>query len=442
MKLKHIGQTVWAGAVSLGLVLGIGACGQDNTIDYVFVANAKNNPGQINVYLVDQLSGTLRQIKESPYPSGGRNPQSIAATANGKYVYVANHDDNTIVQFAVGTDAKLYPLHTYQTPGSFPTALTVDSTGTYLFVTDAFQPQYSASTPGPGALVIYPIVQADGSLGTPLADAAIGKAYYPTCNNPVAVTVLNNASTVTGSAITVYVVDDPGNQPPKIADTVASSAVGANGTSTIDYASSTANGCSALTGQITAYSLGYSGGTIGSVSTVAGSPFTAGSYPNAIISDTADRYVYVTDELQNQLLAYTVSKTTGALTPIAGDFATGNNPDALTIDPSGNSYIYVANYADNSVSAFKISDGGAPVPLPTATYGTKTGPTAIYIEPSASQFLYTGNFVDNSVTGLNINATTGALNAVESSSFPANGQPTSITATTHGTRPTQVLPLY
>ena len=103
----------------MAAVLAIGACGQDNTIDYLFVTNAKNNPGQINVYLVDSLSGTLRQIKESPYPSGGRNPQSIAATSNGKYLYVANHDDNTIVEFAVGTDAKIYPINTYQTPAAF-----------------------------------------------------------------------------------------------------------------------------------------------------------------------------------------------------------------------------------------------------------------------------------------------------------------------------------
>jgi 6-phosphogluconolactonase len=445
MKLRHIRQTVLAGAVSMGLVLGIGACGQDNTIDYVFVTNANNNPGQINVYLVDQLSGSLKQIKESPYPSGGRNPQSIAATSDGKYLYVANHDDNTIVEFAVGTDAKIYPINTYQTPGSFPTSLTIDSTGTYLFITDAFQPQYSPSSPGPGALVIYPIVQADGSLGTPLTDTANGTAYYPTCNNPVAISVLNNASSTSGSAIAVYVVDDPGNQPPKIADTVASSAVGANGTSTIDYASSIANGCSATSGQITAYKLGYSGSTtptISSVSTITGSPFAAGSYPNAIISDTAARYLYLTDQLTNQLLAYTVTKSTGALTPIAGNFPTGNNPDAITIDPSTNNYMYVANYSDNTVSAFQIGDGGAPVALTTATYATKTGPSAIYIEPNASQFLYTANFVDNTVSGLNINSTTGALNAVQGAAFVANGQPTSITATTHHGSATTVLPVY
>jgi hypothetical protein len=269
-----------------------------------------------------------------------------------------------------------------------------------------------------------------------LTDTANGTQYFPTCNNPVAVTVLNN--NVAKSNAAIYVVNDPGNQPPKIADTVASSAVGANGTSTINYGNSVANGCSATTGQITAFQVAYSGGTISAVSSAAGSPFAAGSYPTAIISDTQAQYVYVTDFLKNQLLAYAVTAT-GGLTPI-GQFPTGNNPDAITIDPLSNTYIYVANYTDNSVSVFKIGDGGTPQAL--SDYATGTGPSAVYIEPNVGHYLYTGNFLDNTVTGLNLSLTTGALNAVQSSAFPANGQPTSITAVTHGSRSSEALSAY
>ena len=124
MKLRHIGQAAWAGAVSVALVLGVAACGQDNTIDYLFVANSKNNPGQINVYLVDSESGSLKQILDSPYQSGqtngGRNPVSLVTSPNQQYLYALNHDDNTIVKFGIGTDAKLYPQNTYNTPGSGP----------------------------------------------------------------------------------------------------------------------------------------------------------------------------------------------------------------------------------------------------------------------------------------------------------------------------------
>ena len=44
---------------------GIGACGPSTSIDYLYVTNAKTNPGQIDIYLVDHRSGTLSAIKES-----------------------------------------------------------------------------------------------------------------------------------------------------------------------------------------------------------------------------------------------------------------------------------------------------------------------------------------------------------------------------------------
>ncbi len=431
MKLRHFGQAALAGAVSLGIVLGIGACGQDNTIDYVYVTNSKNNPGQINVFLVDHLSGTLTQIRESPYPSGGRNPVDIVATANGKYLYVANHDDSTVVQFAVGTDAKIYPQHTYATQdhnASLPTALAVNSAGTFLYVTNAFQSQYTASTPGPGALLVYPISQTDGSLGTPVVDTANGTPFFPTCNNPVAVDVLNNGAAV-------YVVDDPASQPPKLADTTSSSNVGANGTSTIQY-TATAK-CSATNGQISAFSVGAGS----ALTEITGSPFTAGTAPDAIVSDPQDRFVYVTDLLTNQLLAY-VASGKGTLTPINnGPFTTGVYPDGITIDPTSQ-YIYVANYIGNSISAYSISTTGVPSAVASGVYAAKTGPTAVYIEPASGRYLYTSNFLDNTVSGLNLNPNNGNLNTVQNSPFPANGQPTSIAAVTHGSHAIEVLPQY
>ena len=116
MKFSKSGQALLAIAVSIGIGLGITSCGESNTIDYLYVTGSKNNPGQISVYLVDQLSGALTRIKDSPYNSGGRNPVAEITSPNGKNLYVLNHDDNTLVDFAIGTDAKLYPQHTYNTP--------------------------------------------------------------------------------------------------------------------------------------------------------------------------------------------------------------------------------------------------------------------------------------------------------------------------------------
>ena len=420
MKLRQIGRAALAGAVSVGMVIGITACGRDNTIDYLFVANSKNNPGQIGVYLVDSQSGVLTQIVNSPYPSGGsgngRNPISLKTSPNEKYLYALNHDDNTIVKFNIGTDAKLYPENTYNTPGSNPTSMAVNSAGTYLYVTDAFQPQYNATSPGPGQLVVYPI-KSDGTLGTP--------AVYPVCNNPVDVNVLSNNTTV-------YVVNDPGGQPPKLADTTASSAVGANGTATITY---TATGsCFADSGQINAFTVGSNG----TLSQIANSPFAAGTTPVAIASDPLSRFVYVTDLVTNQLLAYTTSGN-GGLTPInTGPFPTGAYPDAVTVDPRGQ-YLYVANYNAGTISAYAIAEGtGVPSTLSgTGAYGVSTGPTFVFIEPNAGKYVYTADFLDNTVYGSALNASTGVLSTIQNDPFPAAGQPTAIAGVTHGRHPVE-----
>src|ERR1700748_3541871 len=144
MKFRKTGQGLLAAAVSLGVALGITSCGQSNTIDYLYVTASKNNPGQISVYRVDSESGALTQIPDSPYPSGGRNPVAAVTSPNGNNLFVINHDDNRIVQFAIGTDGKLYPQQTCNTPGAEPVQLAINTAGTFLYVVDFYSPE----TPG------------------------------------------------------------------------------------------------------------------------------------------------------------------------------------------------------------------------------------------------------------------------------------------------------
>jgi 6-phosphogluconolactonase len=59
MKFSQLGQLALASAVSAALVLGITACGQSNTIDFVYVASANANPGQVYGFAADGESGAL-----------------------------------------------------------------------------------------------------------------------------------------------------------------------------------------------------------------------------------------------------------------------------------------------------------------------------------------------------------------------------------------------
>src|SRR3954452_21966797 len=114
MKFSQLGQLALASAVSVALVLGITACGQSNTIDFVYVASANLNPGQIFAFASDGQSGALAGVNGSPFPAG-RNPIALARAvrSDGTYIYALNHDDNTVIQYAAGSDGKLFAQNTY-----------------------------------------------------------------------------------------------------------------------------------------------------------------------------------------------------------------------------------------------------------------------------------------------------------------------------------------
>jgi 6-phosphogluconolactonase len=398
MKFSKSGQALLAAAISVGIGLGITSCGESNTVDYLYVTASKNNPGQVSAYRVDQLSGALTQIQDSPYGSGGRNPVAEVASPNGKNLYVANHDDNTIVEFAIGTDGKLYAQHTINTPGTEPTSLAINSAGTLLFVTDTYQAGYTDANPGPGAVVVYPI-NTDGSLGTAIPNTSVtpNLPYWPVEFNPSSVNITALVST----------------------------------SATLDFAYVVNTNAAAQAGTISAFSFSTASGG-GALTPIAGSPFPAGVAPNASASDPTGRFLYTTDSATNQLIAYTIQPG-GTIIPVQnGPFKTDVFPDAVTISASG-LYIYVANYNSNDISAYAIDQGtGAPSSLATNTFATKTGPTCVLIEPALGRFLYTSNFLDNSITGYQLNINTGNLTGTENNPYPTAGQPTCAAAISHG----------
>ena len=385
MKLSKSGRIALTSVVSLGLGFGATACGPSNTIDYLYVTASKQNPGQISVYKVDSEAGILYQITDSPYGSGGRNPVADVASPNGKNLYVVNHDDNTVVEFAIGTDGKLYPQQTCNLPGSYPSQLAVNKAGTYLYIVETYQPNFSLSIPGPGALVVFPI-NANGLLGAtsslcqPVPDGT--NAFFPLGNNPLSVNVLANGNFV-------YAVNESDA-------TIAAFQVGSDG------------GLS---------SIGL---------------FKVGTNPNALASDPAGKFLYVTDGATNQMYGFQV-QSNGSLVMMAKPFQTDNLPIAVAVDPRG-IYVYVANFNANDVSAYSIdpSTGNATPLAGSSIYAVGNGPLCLLIEPSEGRYIYTANFLSNTVSGLALNPASGGLSAVQNTPFGAAQQPTCTAAITHG----------
>ncbi len=399
MSWSKMGRGTVAAMMSIAMGFGLTACTRDYTVAYVYMTTAPKTGGGGSVveYAVDYQSGALVTLAGSPV-AAGNNPTTLVAAPNGLFVYVLNHDDSTVQEFAVGTDGALSSKNIYKITGSFPTAATIDAAGTFLFVTYTYQPGYSATNPGPGGVNIFPI-NADNSLGTPL-NQNVG-------NNPVAV-VTNTFNNF------VFVVDQE---------------VSPNAT-VLGFSRN------ATTGALTP----APGTTISTTAPTVATGFLAGVTPTAIAEDAKGHFVYVTDRASNQLIGYVV-QSNGALTPMVnGPFATGLFPVSVTIDPRG-LYLYTANYNADTVGAYAIDQGGG---APTGAVGSGsvavgTGPTCVTIEPALGIYLYTSNNLDGTISGQKLDAHNGTLTPIQNTPFPSTGPPTCVVAVANGSHVTQIV---
>jgi 6-phosphogluconolactonase len=407
MQLRQPGTWLLAAASIAVLSLLMLSCGASNTIDFLYVTSNLQNPGQINAYEVDSESGAVHQIADSPYPSGGRNPVYEVAAPNGLNLYVANHDDNTIVEFAIGTDGKLYPQTTTNTPGTEPVAIAINSSGTALYVLDYYapaapgQPSYTDLNPGPGALIVYP-VNTNGSLGTPLSVGAAN--YFPVQCFPTNLTVTPNGNFVFVTNTNAVVVT---TSPPV--------------TGTVPTLPAT---CPSY-GTVSAFSVGSS-----ALTPVSGSPFStgSGSEPTGILSDPGNGSIYVTDSHLNQLYTFSI-QSSGALS-LASTVVTGTMPMGGTIVAgSSGEFLYVTNYHDGSISIYSISSR-LPSLITTSNAGS-SGPLCVLADPNTHRFLYTADYIGGAVGGAELNPSTGTLITNQGSPYVSSGQPTCVAAITH-----------
>jgi 6-phosphogluconolactonase (cycloisomerase 2 family) len=397
MNLNETSRIAKASIVSLAIVLGLTSCSRDYVVGYVYMTTAKSNPGVINQYSIDYQSGALTQIG-SPV-AAGNDPVTLLSAPNGRFVYVLNQLDSTVQEFAVQGDGTLSSQHVYSITGTRPTALAFDAAGAFLYVTFTYQTGYSAASPGPGGVSIF-AVNADNSLGTP-STLNVG-------NNPVGITTskFNHF---------VYVLD----QEPSPNATV------------LGFSQNPATG--ALTP--------VPGTTI---TTVAGKTvatgYAAGVVPNAIAEEPTARFVYVTDQAQNQMIGYEVLAA-GNLTPLVnGPFQTGLFPVNLTIDPRGQ-FIYVVNYNADSVEGYQIDTATGTPSGAVGAYQTAAGvgPTCVAIDPALGIDIYISNSLDNTVTGYQLNPSNGGLQAVQNSPFLGSGQPTCVAIVPNGSHASQII---
>lgn len=415
MKFNNSRQLALVSAASLAIASLVTACSQFTqtlTVDFVYVASAAaagtNQYGEIDVFEINSESGRMRQIPSSPFPSGGRDPVAEAVSSDYGSLFVANQDDNTIVQFVIGTDGKLYPFNTINTPGIYPAALATSKSA--LFSVALYQPLPACSTAAPcsGAISAYPLAAGGSSsgaacaatvcIGSPAPNTSLGTNYWPlTLPSSPSDVIVPTSINVLASGAYVYVTAYDSTTP---AGYVFGFAVGAGGVLT------------PLNG---------------------GVPFNAGMHPSAIASDASSSYLYVTDYASADVIGYNVSSTTGNLTQMANAFPSGNGPSGIVVNPVY-PYVYVTNELDSTLTAYSMSNGALTRLGTTSgggTYQTGDQPVAIGVDPSTDRFLFTVNFLGNDLSGFELSATDGSLVVSQFSPYGTSAQPTAVAAIPH-----------
>jgi 6-phosphogluconolactonase (cycloisomerase 2 family) len=422
MKLNKSSQLLLAAAASL-LAAGLLSACASLTVDFVYVTCAQGsgsyNYGSVDVFEINSESGRMRQIPASPFPSGGRDPVAETVSSDMTNLYVANQDDNTIVQFAIGNDGKLYPVTTVNTPGIYPLAVAFSSNN--LFVLDLYQPLPSCSIAAPcsGSISVLPIIT---TKGVPPSEAPSTTAvsngaltYWPLClygySSPTSFTQCQ-----TGALS---------------ADVIVPTGISVLADGSYAYVSAYDSTASPTVGYIFAFAVAPStSSTPGALTPVNdGVPLPAGTQLTAIASDSSSSYVYATDYSSGSVFGYSVSPTTGQLSALAGGaVASGSGPSSIVVDPKY-PYAYVANSQDSTVTAFSISSG---VLTRIGAYATGLQPVAIGVDPSTSHFIFTANFLGANVSGFDLNSTNGTLLNSQYTPYGANAQPNAVAAVPHG----------
>jgi 6-phosphogluconolactonase len=403
MKLNKSSQLVLVSAAGLLAATLVTACSQiteTKTVDFVYVASSKaagpDNYGEINIFEINSNSGTMRQIPASPVPSGGRYPISEAVTTDYANLFVANQDDNSIVQFVIGTDGKLYSFNTVNTPGIFPVAIATSAAN--LFVIDTYQPLPSCSPAAPcsGSIAVFPLTVGNSTTPTAIGSAAVNTSisaqYWPLA--------------VAGKASDVIVPTGVAVQP----------------SGKFVFVSAYDSTVTPYLGYIFAFSVG----TGGVLTAVSGSPFAAGAQPSAIASDASGNFIYAPDYARNQVMGFSVAN--GVLTPLGGSpYPAGTSPAAIAVDQAYN-YAFVANSTDSSITAYSMSSG---VLTRLGNYSVGLQPVAIGIDPSTQRYVFTANFLGNNVSGYQLQKADGSLLLSQGTPFPSNNQPTAVAAIPH-----------
>jgi hypothetical protein len=458
MRLTKFGKALCMGAVSAGLILGIGSCVESYTVGFLYVTGnvtaGSGSNGIVSGYKIDHNTGRLASINTLPVPSGGANPVRAVLTTGSRFLYVLNRGangtsgncygtsaatacaDSNITEFAVGGNGTLTQQQTFTSQGYNPFRMIADTTGSFLLVLDHDAPDSAPA--GTTPTIPNSCMLALGSTVTSCADVTVFKIDQTTGRLSVVVNqqVTANGGSNAGEPITFFPV------PANPVDFVLTGGylltlTGGPNPTTFPYTGGTEiwpYTYLSTTGQLTLSQNGLQTLGIGEGTAIVAQNGVIYVLDNEPVTQTVSG---VTTTYPSQILPYSSTSGGGLDIETSGiipDEPTVANPIQLLVE-SKNKYLYVANQGNN-VAGNNANSGIAGYAFFTGTtfqlqflnsgtpFGSGAGPQCIVEDPS-DQFIYEANQFDSTITGLSLDPNTGYLNPLRATdTYKLQGQPT------------------
>ncbi|HJY77042.1 MAG TPA: beta-propeller fold lactonase family protein [Burkholderiales bacterium] len=362
---------------------------------------------------------------------GGGGGGGSAAGGPAGFVYVTNEASETVSVYAIdaGTGALTPIAGSPFATGRQPLGIAVDPSGKFAYVAN--------SSPGSNSVSAYTINASTGAL------ADVPGQVFAAGNGPASLAVAPSGTFAyvanLGGDISAYSIDADGALTPLAGPNVAA---GTNARSiAVDPSGKFAYVANDGGGDISAYTI--VGGALTSIDADAGTAgiqnFAAGTFPAGVAVHPSGKFAYVTNFGSSNVSAYSIDATTGALTPVPNSpFSTGPagaHPFGIAVHPSGK-FLYVTNNGSGNVSAYTIdATTGAltaidaiPGTVAIDNFAAGTGPQSVTVDPSG-KFAYVANNASNNISAYTIDPSSGALTALPSSPFAAGTGPSFVVST-------------
>jgi 6-phosphogluconolactonase (cycloisomerase 2 family) len=384
-------------------------------------------------YSIDATSGALTALPGPP-AQPGIDPVVPTANPSGRFLYVTTRGDQSVppklavysVDNATGALTELldspYDLSAPPpAPGpSFVVPPTIHPSGTF-----GYLPLFYSTTLLYGATINATTGQLTQIPGTPidLGNGLAGMLYDST--GDLLVMVINPSTG--NSTIRTFRV----NTPSGVLTPIGTFPVGATSTGAFFApGESYLLGTHLLAGTLTVFAVNKTAGTLAQVNMTPIPTGPPGSAPLALVFNRRNNVFYVTHiRLGGTSTAPTVAAfaldANGGVTPIGAPVPSNGSNGFAVLHPSGR-FLFQFNGSTGSVQRYALdATTGAPALLPDSTALPGAPQTAgMFLDPSG-KFVYVTNPVTSTVSSYSIDATTGALTLINSAPTSPGGGATS-----------------